>query len=138
MLMTKQQKKAADELSTSSTLVGKGTSIEGNIETSGNMRVEGKVTGNITSKSKIALGPVSQILGNIVATNADIEGEVKGNIEIGELLTLKSTAVVEGDIQTSKLVVEPGARFNGKCTMSNTRNLRINDNDGRAEEARTA
>jgi len=138
MLMTKEQKRAAEELSNSSTLVGKGTVIEGSIETSGTIRIEGKVTGNVTSKSKVVLGPLSSVLGDIVALNADIEGEVKGNLEIGELLTLKSTSVTEGDIQTSKLVVEPGASFNGKCSMGNARNLRISENGVRSGEAKTA
>lgn len=136
--MTKEQKRAAEELSNSSTLVGKGTVIEGSIETSGTIRIEGKVTGNVTSRSKVVLGPLSSVLGDILALNADIEGEVKGNLEIGELLTLKSTSVVEGDIQTSKLVVEPGATFNGKCSMGNGRNLRISDNGVRTGEAKTA
>jgi len=136
--MTKEQKRAAEELSNSSTLVGKGTVIEGSIETSGTIRIEGKVTGNVTSKSKVVLGPLSSVLGDIVALNADIEGEVKGNLEIGELLTLKSTSVTEGDIQTSKLVVEPGASFNGKCSMGNARNLRISENGIRSGEAKTA
>lgn len=136
--MTKEQKRAAEELSNSSTLVGKGTVIEGSIETSGTIRIEGKVTGNVTSRSKVVLGPLSSVLGDILALNADIEGEVKGNLEIGELLTLKSTSVVEGDIQTSKLVVEPGASFNGKCSMGNARNLRISDNGIRTGEAKTA
>ena len=136
--MTKEQKRAAEELSNSSTLVGKGTVIEGNIETTGTIRIEGQVTGNVTSKSKVVLGPHSSVLGDILALNADIEGEVKGNLEIGELLTLKSTSVTEGDIQTSKLVVEPGASFNGKCSMGNARNLRISDNGIRSGEAKTA
>lgn len=138
MLMTKQQKRAAEEVSNSSTLVGKGTIIEGNIETTGNIRIEGKVTGNVTSKSKVALGPVSVVLGDIVAMNADIEGEVRGNLDIGEVLSLKSTAIVDGDIQVSKLVVEPGASFNGRCSMGNSRNLRISENGQRTGEAKTA
>jgi len=138
MLMSKQQKKAAEEITTSSTLIGKGTAIEGNIETTGNLRIEGKVIGNVISKSKVALGPVSAVTGDIIALNADIEGEVKGNLEIGELLTLKSTAVVDGDIQTSKLVVESGATFNGRCLMGKNRSLRISDNESQSGEAKTA
>lgn len=138
MLMSKQQKKAAEEISTSSTLVGKGTTIEGNIETTGNLRIEGKVHGNVISKSKVALGPVSTVTGDIIALNADIEGEVKGSLEVGELLTLKSTAVVDGDIQTSKLVVESGAAFNGRCAMGKNRSLRISENESGSGEAKTA
>ncbi len=117
MLTTKEQKRAADEISNSSNVIGKGTVLEGNVETFGNIRIEGRVNGNIKSKSKIALGNGSRVEGNIAAQNADIEGEVKGKVEISELLVLKSTAVINGDIATGKLVVEPGAVFNGTCKM---------------------
>jgi Integral membrane protein CcmA involved in cell shape determination len=117
MITSKEQKRAADEISNSSNVIGKGTVLEGNIETYGNIRIEGKIIGNIKSKSKIALGNSSHIEGNITAQNADIEGEVRGKIDISELLVLKSTAVVHGDISTGKLVVEPGAVFNGGCKM---------------------
>jgi cytoskeletal protein CcmA (bactofilin family) len=120
MFTTKEEKKAAEEISNSSNVIGKGTVLEGNIETFGNIRIEGRVNGNIKSKSKIALGHSSHVEGNIVAQNADIEGSVKGKIEISELLVLKATAVVHGDISTGKLVVEPGAVFNGSCKMGAT------------------
>ena len=103
MLTSKEQKRAADEISNSSNTIGKGTYLEGNIETYGNIRIEGKVTGNIKSKSKVALGPQSHVQGNIIAQNADIEGEIKGKIEISELLVLKATAVINGDIITGKI-----------------------------------
>lgn len=118
MLTSKEQKRAAEEISNSSNTIGKGTFLEGNIETYGNIRIEGKITGNVKSKSKVALGPQSHVQGNIIAQNADIEGEVKGKLEIAEVLVLKATAVINGDIVTSKMVVEPGAVFNGTCKMS--------------------
>jgi cytoskeletal protein CcmA (bactofilin family) len=117
MLTSKEQKRAAEEISNSSNVIGKGTVLEGNIETYGNIRIEGKVIGSIKSKSKIALGHSSHVEGNIMAQNADIEGEVKGKLEISELLVLKATAKIHGDIITGKLVVEPGAIFNGSCKM---------------------
>jgi cytoskeletal protein CcmA (bactofilin family) len=129
MLTSKEQKRAADEISTSSNNIGKGTFLEGNLETYGNIRIEGKITGNIKSKAKIALGPSSQIQGNILAQNADIEGEVKGKIEITELLVLKATAVINGDIFTGKMVVEPGAIFNGTCKMGAViKDIKIGEN----------
>lgn len=117
MLTSKEQKRVAEEISNSSNTIGKGTVLEGNIETYGNIRIEGKVIGNVKSKSKVALGNSSNIQGNITAQNADIEGEVKGKIEVSELLVLKATAIINGDIVTGKLVVEPGAVFNGSCRM---------------------
>jgi len=131
MLTSKEQKRAADEISNSSNVIGKGTVLEGNVETFGNIRIEGKVKGNIKSKSKVALGNSSQVEGNIHAQNADIEGEVKGKIEITEILILKSTAVIHGDIVTAKLVVEPGAVFNVSCRMGAAiKDLKLTDSNG--------
>ena len=115
MFMSKS--KEIEQLSNSSTIVGKGSVMEGNIETFGNIRIEGKVIGNIKSKSKVAIGDSASIDGTILAQNAEIAGEVKGLVEVSDLLILKSSAIIHGDIVTNKLVVEPGASFNGLCKM---------------------
>ena len=129
MFTSKEQKRVAEEISNSSNNIGKGTFLEGNIETYGNIRIEGKVKGDIKSKSKVALGQSSQVEGNIIAQNADLEGEVKGTIEVSELLVLKSTAVINGDIVTGKMVVEPGAVFNGTCKMGGSaKEIKISGN----------
>ena len=60
-MFNKEDKKVADELSNSSNIIGKGTSLEGDIESYGNIRVEGKVTGSIKTKSKVALGQSSAL-----------------------------------------------------------------------------
>ncbi len=131
MFTSKEEKRVAEEISNSSNTIGKGTFLEGNVETYGNIRIEGKVVGNVKSKSKIALGPSSHVEGNVVSQNADIEGEVKGKIEVSELLVLKSTAVINGDIITGKLVVEPGAVFNGTCRMgAAVKEIKITENGG--------
>ena len=131
MFASKEEKRVAEEISNSSNTIGKGTFLEGNVETYGNIRIEGKVTGNVKSKSKIALGPSSQVNGNLTSQNADIEGEVKGKIEVSELLVLKATAVINGDIVTGKLVVEPGAVFNGSCRMgAAVKDIKLSENGG--------
>jgi cytoskeletal protein CcmA (bactofilin family) len=140
MLTSKEQKRAADEISNSSNVIGKGTVLEGNIETFGNLRIEGKIIGNIRSKSKVALGNSSHVEGNVFAQNADIEGQIKGKVEISEVLVLKSTAVINGDISTGKLVVEAGAVFNGTCKMGAAmKDFKLSDNGSRSlrpEEAK--
>ncbi len=116
------------ELSNSSTQSMKGTTGEGNIETFGNVRVEGKIIGNIKSKSKIALGDSSFVEGNITSQNAEIAGEVKGTVDVTEVLTLKATAVIKGDIVTGKLVVEAGAVWNGTIKMGTApKEIKIGD-----------
>lgn len=139
MLTSKEEKRAAEEISNSSNVIGKGTTIEGNIETSGNIRIEGKVIGNIRSKAKVALGNGSQVEGNVSSQNADIEGHVRGKIDIHEVLVLKATSVITGDITTGKLVIEPGATFNGSCKMGTSlRDFKQQENGfgRRVEEAK--
>ena len=89
------------------------------METYGTIRLEGKIYGNLRSKGKTSLGESAYVQGNILAQSAEIAGEVKGTVEISEILTLKGTAVINGDIICNKLIVEAGATFNGKCQMGN-------------------
>lgn len=116
-MFNKADKKELEEMSNSSTIVGKGTVLEGNIETLGNIRIDGRVVGNIKTKNKIALGDSSLVDGNILSQNAEIAGEIKGSIEVSDLLILKASAVIHGDIAANRLVVEAGASFNGGCKM---------------------
>ena len=103
--------------------------VEGSLETYGNIRVEGRVIGNVKTKSKVALGQSSKVEGNILAQNAEVAGEVHGTLEVSDLLLLKSTAVVHGDIITNKLIVESGAAFNGSCKMGvSIKEIKIGEN----------
>lgn len=142
-MFNKEEKKVAEELSNSSNSIGKGTTVEGNIETYGNLRVDGKVVGNIITKSKLVLGQSSQVEGNILAQNAEVFGEVKGTLEVSDLLTLKASSLVHGDILTSKLIVETGAKFNGGCKMGNiVKEIKLGENGQpngiKREEVKTA
>ncbi|MDH5609779.1 MAG: polymer-forming cytoskeletal protein [Cyclobacteriaceae bacterium] len=125
-MLSKKEQKEVEELSNSSNIIGKGTILEGNLETFGNIRIEGKVVGNIKTKSKAAFGHSSQVEGSVLAQNAEVAGHITGTVEISELLVLKPTAVIEGDIITNKIIVESGAVFNGSCKMGvKTREIQI-------------
>jgi cytoskeletal protein CcmA (bactofilin family) len=117
MFSGKESKKELEEIVNSSNNIGKGTTIEGNIEAVGNIRVEGVVKGNVSTKAKLSLGELAVIEGNIVALNAEVAGTVKGQVQVSELLLLRSSSVIHGDIITGKLSVESGAAFNGNCKM---------------------
>src|SRR4030095_8858121 len=98
-------------------IIGTGTQIEGEIKSESDIRIDGKVKGTVTSKSKIVVGNTGIVDGDLVCDNADVSGKVFGKVEVGDLLFLKSTGYLEGDIITGKLVVEAGARFTGSCKM---------------------
>ena len=116
-MFAKDKKQGAAKLSNISNIIGKETTLDGSIASAGNVRVEGKVTGDVKAKAKFVLGNDAIITGNVVARSAEVDGRIDGNIEISEVLTLRPSAVINGDILTNKLVVEPGATFNGSCRM---------------------
>jgi cytoskeletal protein CcmA (bactofilin family) len=98
-------------------LFADGTVIKGDIKTNNDIRIDGVVEGLVYSDAKVVVGPSGKVLGDIMCQSADISGRVSGVIAVKELLFLKSTAWVDGDISTNKLVVEAGAKFNGNCSM---------------------
>ena len=106
-----------DNSNGSNNIIGEGTSLIGNLNSSGNIRLEGQVKGDITSSSKVACGETSVVDGNVSADNAEIAGKVTGKVTVSDLLILKSSAKIHGDISTNNLVIESGASFNGSCSM---------------------
>ncbi len=102
---------------TSINLIGTGTTINGEIKSNGDIRIDGTVNGQVFSKGKIVVGNTGIIEGEIYCQNADFSGNIKAKVEVTELLTLKATSRLKGEIITNKLSIEPGARFTGTCTM---------------------
>ena len=94
-----------------------GTSIEGDIRSDSNIRIDGRLKGTIHTKGRLVIGTSGVIEGEINCENADIEGVFIGKINVNQLLSLKATAKLTGDIITSKLAIEPGAMFSGACSM---------------------
>lgn len=93
------------------------TVIKGEISSENDIRVDGKVNGKIFSKGKIVVGPQAIIEGGLACTNVDFLGTMKGDIYVKDLLTIKSNATIEGNINVNKLQVEMGAQINGSCHM---------------------
>ena len=98
-------------------LLGSGTEIIGDIRSQGDIRIDGSLNGTINCTGKVVIGNTGRVDGELICQNADISGEVKARIKVSELLSLKATAVVSGDIITNKLAIEPGAVFTGACKM---------------------
>lgn len=98
-------------------LIGNGTGIVGDINSNGDMRIDGSLKGNITISGKLVVGPSGNIEGNVQCQNADVSGEINGRITVNELLSLKASAKVLGDIVTGKISIEPNASFTGTCNM---------------------
>lgn len=103
-------------------VIAQGTQLQGNMVTASDCRIDGILRGNIESKAKIIVGRSGTVEGNIKCNNIEIEGNVKvESLIVTELVSLKATANLIGNIETGKIAIEPGAEFSGNCKMRNMR-----------------
>lgn len=113
-----------------------GTTIQGDIFSPADFRLDGHLVGNFQSKGKIVIGPAGSVKGDIVCKNADIEGKFEGKIQVQEILNIKSKASIQGEVVCGKLSVEPGAEFSATCAMKpHVKNMIT---DGKSAEEKTA
>ncbi len=136
MISIRNNKGQQDDIA-SVNLIGNGTKIIGDISSSGDVRIDGHLNGNIVTSGKFVLGPNGLVDGNISCANADLMGEVKGQVTVSELLQLKQTARINGDISTGKLSIEPGAVFTGNCNMG-ARVKNISEGSQKGNASKTA
>ena len=113
-------------------IIRKGTEIKGDVTCAGDIRIDGVLNGTLNSQGKVVVGQSGIIEGEVTCKNADISGNIKANIVVRELLQLKATANIAGDINTNKLSIEPGANFTGTCNMGSV--VKGINNDGRKEK----
>ena len=98
-------------------IVGKNTSLVGDIKSEGDFRIDGKVEGTIKTAGRVVIGQEGSVDGTIECTHADIEGKFSGKLNVDQMLSLKATATISGEVVLGKLSVEPGATFNASCNM---------------------
>ena len=103
-------------------LISNGTDITGDIKSSGDIRIDGSLIGNLNTKGKVVIGPTGKVKGEIICKNSEVSGIIEGKITVGQLLNLKVSSKIHGDIATLKLSIEPGAVFTGNCKMSDNDN----------------
>ncbi len=99
------------------TLVGTNTELKGDVSSKGIVRIDGRVTGNVTVQGDLFIGETAVIKGDVTATNIHVAGNIEGNVFSSGLLKLLSTARVIGDIQVKSFVCEEGSLFDGNCKM---------------------
>jgi cytoskeletal protein CcmA (bactofilin family) len=94
-----------------------GTSIEGDLLSDGDVRIDGKVKGTVKISGKLVVGEHGVVEGEVECKNAAIAGTVEGTFKIAQTLSIAQSGKVSGQIHTEKLSVEPGAELNGSVTM---------------------
>lgn len=116
-------------------IIGANTTIVGDIISEGDFRIDGKVDGTIKTKGRVVVGKLGIAIGRVECTNADIEGRFSGELFVENLLTLKASATISGDVVIGKLSVEPGAEFNATCAMKGAVKELKNDQKSKEKSA---
>ena len=117
MFTNKNESMKNTETASAINMIGEGTVITGDVQSKGDIRVDGTLKGSVKTSGKVVLGKSGIIEGDVVCADADVSGIIKAKISVAQLLSLKSTAKLNGYIITNKLSIEPGASFTGSCSM---------------------
>ncbi|MEO9893588.1 polymer-forming cytoskeletal protein [Aurantibacter sp.] len=117
MFSDKQKPRNMNEIGGQPNRIEKNTRIKGDIVSEADFRIDGKLDGNLKTTGKVVIGKDGLIKGKVECVNADIDGSFNGELIVSDLLSLKSSAVIEGTVTVTKLAVEPGAAFNASCSM---------------------
>lgn len=118
--MAKQSSRPySEDMNSSINIISEGTQIKGDIISNSDIRIDGELFGNLSSKGRLVVGPKGKIEGEVNCSTVEVAGKITGKVKATELLNMKSSSQIEGEIKAGKLSVEPGAVFTGTCTMGN-------------------
>ncbi|MGQ9559119.1 MAG: bactofilin family protein [Candidatus Oleimicrobiaceae bacterium] len=101
-----------------STIIGRGSVIEGSVTVVNSLRVDGRINGNVVTPESLVVGKDGEIKGEISVGNAVIGGRVEGKILAKGKVVLEAKAYFRGELRTTKLVIDEGAFFDGSCHMT--------------------
>lgn len=136
---TSTNSKASSGPSTSQGLnsLVKGTVVEGTVKSETDIRIDGTIKGKLHCDAKVIIGPSGYVEGEIRCKNAVIEGKFEGNLQVTELLNVRESASISGEVLTEKLIVQSGATFNVTCSMggSNLRTIGANSSSSKSSPA---
>ncbi|MBT7651978.1 MAG: polymer-forming cytoskeletal protein [Flavobacteriales bacterium] len=94
-----------------------GTQIEGTINSDSNLRIDGEFKGNLVTKGRLVVGLKGKVSGTVNCLCCDVEGTLEGEVTVLELLSMKSSSTVQGDLYYGQLSVEAGAKALGTFRM---------------------
>src|SRR5262245_18746717 len=101
------------------TLLGKGSEFEGKLSFEGQVRIDGKYSGQISTRDVLVIGEGARVNAEISAGTDIINGQVEGNIKASGMVELHPPARVKGSIETPALSMDKGVIFEGSCKMEN-------------------
>lgn len=119
-------------------VIAKKSVFKGDVSSEGDFRIDGVLEGTLQTKGRVIIGKEGEIIGTVEATNADVEGKFSGELKVINILTIKSSANISGNVFVGKLSVEPGAIFNATCAMKGTAVKELNKTNDQKRLKETA
>ena len=119
-------------------IIEKTTKIIGDITSQADFRIDGNVEGTITTSGKVVVGEEGLVSGNITCVNSDIAGRVKGSLDVSGVLSLKSSAKIEGQVIAGKLAIEAGANVDATISMKGAKKMKALSSDENTQSEKTA
>ena len=101
-----------------STIIGKKSKIDGDLNITGGIRIDGEITGNVKTDSFLTLSKNGIIKANVTAKECLISGKIEGDVIVEDVLEIGETGRIDGSIKAGKLIINSGAVFNGNCLMT--------------------
>lgn len=123
MRKNKNANYAVDSRAKISSLIGKDVVFDGNMSAPDSIQIDGTLNGNCDCKAQLIIGVDGFIKGDVIAQNVLISGRIEGNIYAHGKIEILSTGVIAGNITSKSLVIDEGACFDGRCTMTNADNI---------------
>ncbi|WP_242092355.1 bactofilin family protein [Aestuariivivens sediminicola] len=117
MFSDNKKDKTMAEGTSNQNIIAQGTKIVGDLNSEGDLRIDGVLEGNIKTTGKVVVGKKGVLKGTLQGTDAHFEGKFDGKLALTGTLTLKASAFIQGEVVVGKLAVEPGATFNVSCMM---------------------
>ena len=99
------------------TVISNGVKVEGTLSSNGSIRLDGTIRGDVNCDGNVTIGEHGEVFGKVNGLSITIGGKVEGTVNAQEKLMLESKADLKGDVFTKILIVEAGARFDGKSNM---------------------
>ena len=112
------------------------TKLTGNVTSKNDFRIDGEFKGSLHCEAKVIIGEAGRFEGDVNCANAVVEGHFKGQLNVSEVLYVKESAVIHGEVVTGKLVVQSGSIFEVKCRMTGQDNPDVKIKDDMTSESK--
>lgn len=103
--------------SSQATVIARGVTLEGNFQGEGDVVVEGRVKGSLTTTGTLTVGAEAVIEAEVRASEASVAGTIQGNVTINNRLELRATAKILGDVHAQVIAIEAGASLQGRLSV---------------------